>query len=144
MFSNPKLTFTHQPPLFPSLLCISHYLSLYSHLIFLPSLYSLWDFCLAVVSSWKARVLKKAEINQQWLFCERCVFVCFCWILVEGTPILSLLFLLFLVLPLSGFWVFPFSGLFPSFSVSLVLCSLSPYDFLRSNLERNSILIFLG
>jgi len=33
-----------------------------------------------VASSWKARVLEKAEINQRWLFCERCVFVCFCWI----------------------------------------------------------------
>jgi len=40
MFSNPRITISHQPP--PSLLCIS--LPLLFTLIFLPSLYSLLCF----------------------------------------------------------------------------------------------------
>ena len=94
-----------------------------------------------MASSWKARVLEKAEINQQWLFVrDVClfVFVGSWWMEPRSSLSFSCCFLFF------PYLVFGFSlslvSRFPLF-MFLVLCPLSSSDFIRPNLERNSILI---
>ena len=78
IFSNPKVTFTHQPPPSPPFhsLHISLSLTLLSTLIFLSSLYSLWDFCLAVILPRKHGFLRKQRlINNDFFVRDVCLFV---------------------------------------------------------------------
>jgi len=77
IFSNPKVTFTHQSPPLPSLLCISYYLSLYSPRWFFSPPSTIYEtFVLLWLLSGKHGFLRKQRlINNGFFMRDVCLFV---------------------------------------------------------------------